>query len=322
MVLLFYGKFTQDVSEQITAPLLGGSQPLWNAHFRDVQPQLYWLTNLLPWGVGPAMALWGTAGVVWLAAGRTRMGAVVAAYPLAYYAFAGQTVTPFIRYSLPLIPGLAVAAGILSADLLARPRWRRFAWGATAVVLVATAGYAAAYTSIYRNPDTRLEASAIVQETVPAGASILVEPSQNVPPTGRYLTEPNFYRDYVGWGPHTMRRDRFVLYTLDVYKYLYDTRVPAEDKRRYIQQRLAQADYILMDDTFLELYDHLAGPDFAVVRGYYDDLFHERLGFELVMHLKRDPSLLGFSLDDERAEFTFTLFDHPEIFLFKRMSRS
>jgi 4-amino-4-deoxy-L-arabinose transferase-like glycosyltransferase len=318
MVLLYQDKFRQDVREQITGPLLGGARPLWNAHFRDVQPQLYWFTNLLPWGIGPAFMAWGLAGVVWLVTRRTRLAIAAAAYPLAHYAIAGQTVTPFMRYSLPLIPALAVAGGVLSADLLSRPRWRRAAIVCTAIVLVLTAAYAAAYMNIYSSPDARLEASRVLHDTVLPGAAVLVEPSHNIPPTGRYLEAPDFYGDYVGWGAHTTRRDAFELHTLDVYKYLYDARVPVEDKRKYIEQRLAAVDYILMDDTFLELYGRLAGPGHQPVRQYYADLFDGRLGFELEHHLSEGPSLFGWRIDDEAAEFTFTLFDHPEVFLFKR----
>jgi len=45
-----------------------------------------------------------------------------------------------MRYVLPLVPGLAVAAGVLSADLLARPRWRRAAMVCTTIVIALTAG--------------------------------------------------------------------------------------------------------------------------------------------------------------------------------------
>jgi hypothetical protein len=112
-----------------------------------------------------------------------------------------------------------------------------------------------------------------------------------------------------------------VQHTLDVYKYLYDPTVPLAEKRAYIERRLARVDYILMDDTFLELYEHLAAPEYAIVRQYYDDLFGGRLGFRLVRHWKTTPSLFGMPIDDERAEFTFTLFDHPEIFLFERTNK-
>jgi len=318
MVLLFYEKFRGDVSDQISGPLLGASRPLWNANFRDVQPQLYWFNNLLPWGIGPAFMIWGLAGIGWLLTRKTRLAVAVAAYPLAYYAVAGQTVTPFIRYSLPLLPGLAVAAGVLSGDLLKHPRWRRVGWVGTAVVLASTSAYAIAYMKIYTAPDIRLQASTMLKTMVPQGSSIVVEPSHNIPPTGRYLTEPDFYKDYVAWGAHMTRADYYVLHTLDVYRYLYDTAVPSAEKRGYIERRLAGADYILMDDTFMELYAHLSGPEYEVVKQYYEDLFNDRLGFQLVLHLKTAPSLFGLSINDEHAEFTFSLFDHPEIFLFKR----
>ena len=319
MVLLFYRKFIQDVTEQITGPLLGAAQPLWNANFRDIQPQLYWFINLLPWGLGPTFEIWSLAGVAWLLLRRTRLALAVVAYPLAYYVFAGQTVTPFIRYSLPLIPGLAVAAGVLSGHLLSHPQWRRVGLVGTTLVLVSTSLYALAYIHIYAAPDVRLQASTMLGDAVPKGASILVEPSHNIPPTGQYLAAPDFYRDYVGWGPNTVRRDYYQLHTLDVYKYLYDTSVPASVKQRYIETSLAKVDYILMDDTFVELYQHLSGPEHEVMRRYYQALFSNQLGFQLALHLKTAPALFGRAIDDESAEFTFTLFDHPEIFLFKRI---
>ena len=75
MVVLYHQKFRDDVSDQISDPLLGGSRPLWNANFRDVQPQLYWFTNLLPWGIGPAFAVWGARGRVLAADEKDAAGA-------------------------------------------------------------------------------------------------------------------------------------------------------------------------------------------------------------------------------------------------------
>jgi hypothetical protein len=318
MIVMFPDKFAQDVREQITGPLLGGTRPIWNAHFRGIQPQLYWFTNLLPWGIGPIFTAWGVAGIVWLVTRRNRLALAAAAYPLAHYAIAGQTITPFMRYALPIVPGLAVAAGVLGAELLQHARWRRVALTGIPAGVMVTAVYAISYMHIYRMPDARLETSNVLYQMVPKGASILVEPSHNTPPTGQYLKNPDFYRDYVPWGAETARRDDFTLHTLDVYRYLYDTRVSVDEKRAYIKRRLAAVDYILMDDTFLELYERLTGVPHAPVREYYRDLFAGRLGFELVHSTTRTPSLMGFTLDDDEAEFTFTLFDHPEIYLFKR----
>jgi len=319
MVFLYYDKFRVDVQEQITGPLLGGSEPLWNAHFRDVQPQAFWFTNLLPWAVGPALMVAGLIGIVRQLIGRNRVAFVVGAYAIVFYFVAGQTITPFMRYSLPLVPGLALGAGVLCAGLIRHPRWRHLGAVATVVTLAVTALWAVAYTNIYRSIDVRLEASEYLKGAVPKGAPILVEPSHNIPPTGRYLEAPSFYGDYVGWGRDTTRHDRYLLHTIDVYRHLYSARVSAEEKQAYINERLAMADYILMDDTFMEFYDHLPESEHHTVKQYYRDLFDGRLGFRLLRSFTRRPSLFGWEVNDDASELTFTLFDHPEIYLFERI---
>jgi hypothetical protein len=158
---------------------------------------------------------------------------------------------------------------------------------------------------------------------VPRNASILVEPSHNIPPTGQYMTAPSFHDDYVLWaapgdGGHRERHDYFRLLGLDTYRYLANPRVPDHEKRAYIDERLAQAEYILIDDTFQQFYAPLRYSQYAPVKDFYRDLFLGRLGFELVETWKVYPSLFGVEINDDQAELTFRLFDHPRVFLFKR----
>ena len=106
LVLLYPDKFLFDVKEQITDPLSGVTKPMFVAQFADLtHPRLYWFTNLLWWGLGPALELLGLAGVVWLLARRDKRAAVLAAFPIIYFLTAGRTVAPMIRYSIPLAPG-------------------------------------------------------------------------------------------------------------------------------------------------------------------------------------------------------------------------
>src|SRR5262249_55726337 len=77
-------------------------------------------------------------------------------------------------------------------------------------------------------------------------------------------------------------------------------------------------DYIVMDDTFLQFYDHLPASEHGAVKQYYDDLFAGRLGFELMRSFKVYPSLFGIAINDDAAELTFRLFDHPRVFIFRR----
>jgi 4-amino-4-deoxy-L-arabinose transferase-like glycosyltransferase len=315
----YYPKFRQDIQDWVTAPLTGLWKPIWTAQFADVSsPHLYWFTNILWWGLGPAFEVVGLAGVVWLFARRDRRAAVAGAFVLAYFIVAGRTVTPFARYGVPLVPALGIAGGVFLSDLIGRPRWRRIGLALAALTLATTAAYAAAYMHVFAAPDARLAASNYVLHRVPAGASVLIEPSQNLVPFGSYLDHPDFNHDYMPRDPQRTFDDYYHFVPLDTYVYLYDRERSDDAKHAYIASRLAQVDYIVMDDTYLQFYQHLPREKHAAVKQYYEDLFAGRLGFELWRTFKTYPALFGVQINDDAAELSFRLFDHPRVFIFRR----
>jgi 4-amino-4-deoxy-L-arabinose transferase-like glycosyltransferase len=326
LVWSYFAKFQSDIKEWVTDPLTGVSNPIWAAQFADLKhPELYWFTNLLWWGLGPGLEIVGLGGVVWLFLRWDKRAALLAAFPVVYFIATGHVNTPFARYAIPLAPALAITAGGFSDALLRLPAGRR--WG-QAVVLVATmtTGLCClAYMNVYRQPDSRLQASAWLLRNVPRDAHVLVEPSQNTPPMGSYLTATDFGRDYVLWGPprtNPDRRDYYQLHTLDGYRALYNRGPSDDDRRNYIAGRLALADWIVMDDSYLQWYRHLPSAEHEVMKDYYRELFDGKLGFALVRTFKTYPALLGWNIDDDRAEMTFRHFDHPRVFIFRRYARA
>jgi 4-amino-4-deoxy-L-arabinose transferase-like glycosyltransferase len=316
---MYFDKFRDDIRTWVTNPLLGAWKPIWIAQFADLtSPRLYWFTNLMWWGVGPALEILGLAGFVWLATRRQAAAIVSLAVPIGYYAAAGQTIAPMMRYLLPLTPALAVAAAVIAVDWLGRPRLRLVAAIATSLVLASSALYAGAYMNVFRKTDSRLAASRYIRIAIPRGARVMVEPSHNIPPMGAYLDKVSFYGDYVLWGRVPPRDDEYHQFSLDTYVFLYDPRHSDEEKRAYISERLSKADWIVMDDTYVQFYDHLPETQHAAVKQYYRDLFAGRLGFELVRTFKVYPSLWGVMINDDAAELTFRLFDHPRVFVFHR----
>src|SRR5262249_10881414 len=152
LVIRYFDKFRDDIRVWVIDPLSGATGPEWIAQFADVNALPYWFTNLLWWGLGPALEIAGVAGVVWTLAGRGDRPAFAAGlFPILYFLSAGRTATvaPFIRYTVPLAPPLAVTAGIVCADLIARPRWRTIGLVTTSVVIGSTLLWAGAYMNVF-----------------------------------------------------------------------------------------------------------------------------------------------------------------------------
>jgi hypothetical protein len=84
-----------------------------------------WLHHLefsLRYGLGLPLLVAGVAGAVALAARQPRIGAIILAFPVAYYIVAGSIRNLFFRYTLPILPFLCVTAAYLVC------------WGTTAIV--------------------------------------------------------------------------------------------------------------------------------------------------------------------------------------------
>lgn len=323
MPFQYAAKFKSDIQDWVINPLTGATTYAWLAQFADItSPRLYWFTNLMWWSFGPALEVVGLIGIVWLLARRNKMAALAASFPILYFIAAGGTIAPFIRYMLPLAPALAIGAGVLLGDGIDRPRWRGLALAVAGLTLVTTGLYAVAYMNVFRQPDSRLAASAWIEQNIPEGASVLIEPAQNTPPMGNYLHHPDFNRDYLLRTNQT-RVDRYRLSTLDVYNRLFNQRVwgggrTDPDPQGYISAQLAGADWIVIDDTNVQNYRHLPDWKYHVVKQYYNDLIAGKLGFVLERTFKVYPSLFGREINDDGAELTFRLFDHPRVYIFHR----
>src|SRR5262249_38175057 len=78
LVIRYFDKFRDDIRVWVIDPLSGATRPEWIAQFADVNALPYWFTNLLWWGLGPALEIAGVAGVVWTLAVRRDRPAILA----------------------------------------------------------------------------------------------------------------------------------------------------------------------------------------------------------------------------------------------------
>ncbi|MDH4137553.1 MAG: glycosyltransferase family 39 protein, partial [Anaerolineae bacterium] len=318
----------------------GYFRPQRTLQFEGTTP-LYYLTNLLFWGMGPLLEVISILGVIYaLAKARKRENAVFLTFIVMYFAMVGTQRNKYIRYTLPMLPVLNILAAqfLYSLKIVVQKR-RYFRWaveGTISLTIAFSFLYAIAFTNLYSLTDSRIEASQWIRQNIESGTVILVEndkdayaPPLRFPEEGEaphyQLARLNF--DYLYKRSPTGMRSYLPAYVEKVRNRLMGTwgheeelgLMPDEEKREYINLRLRYSDYIVFSERNYDLYRRLPTL-FPIENEYYRQLFAGKLGFELLKVFERDPNLFGVSVDDSEAELTFKIFDHPTIWIFKRWS--
>ncbi len=316
----------------------GYFRPQYTLQYEGTAPYLYYITNVLFWGLGPFLEATALLGFLYaLLRWRRPENAVLSSFALTYFLIAAGWRAKFSRYALPLVPVMAILAAHFLLDwrslpLLSRLPARLEKVGVGLVVLPSLI-YSLAFASIYSQPDVRIEASRWIYENVPPGSAIMVENDKDAYAPPIKLEEEDGSERY-----HLLRLNFNYLYERSllgsqcfVPVFLRDLDVTrgkpvpeekpellsAEEKWHYIHQRLAWADFITFSERNYDLYRRL--PElFPVEYEYYRQLFAGNLGFKLVKVFERRPGLLGWRIDDGQAELTFKIFDHPTIWIFQR----
>ena len=145
-------------------------------------------------------------------------------------------------------------------------------------------------------PSPASAASQWIYENVPKGSVLANEHWDDPLPLPLPGYDPSFYR-----GP------QLPLYDPDEPKKL-DTLV----------QMLSQSDYINL--TSNRLYGSIPRMPqrYPMTTEYYRRLFAGDLGFELVATFASYPTLGPWTINDDRAEEAFTVYDHPKVLIFKK----
>ncbi|MFC2023503.1 DUF2298 domain-containing protein [Chloroflexota bacterium] len=168
----------------------------WGRQWTERTPWLYPLENMVLWGMGVPLGLaaWAGAALVsiqvvqnWYR--RRRAGSATAALPnwdliivplawvLLTFIWQGMQFVKSIRYFLPIYPFLVSFASYLVVSAWDWSRTRRvwakiLAGGLAAFVLVGTVAWAFAFSQIYREPVTRVQATRWMYENIETGATL------------------------------------------------------------------------------------------------------------------------------------------------------
>jgi hypothetical protein len=125
---------------------------------------------------GAGAFLLAVAGVPVALACGSRNASIVLAFPVAFLLFIANTF-PASRYLNPILPFVAILGGLAISWLVPRGGVLRLAGATVAVLAIGEASLASARTDrFFRQADTRTQALDWLEQQVPAGTTILVEP--------------------------------------------------------------------------------------------------------------------------------------------------
>jgi YYY domain-containing protein len=296
-----------------------------NLQWVDRTPVLFSLRNHVIWGMGPLLgltALGGLALVLWRLLRSRSLPSIpmmaLVAWPVFHLVWFGMGFVQTMRYALPAYPFLMILAAVALDRSAAHGEtngWKqipvpRLSWtGRTirvsvamipaAIVVATTLIYAAGFTVIYERTTTREAASRWMYENIPPGTVIATEHWDD----GLPISFPGFLNS-------TYKSIQMELFYPDDQVKL-DTLI----------SNLEQVDYITISSNRLYGTIPRAAERYPLTTAYYDRLFDGSLGFDLVHSETSYPSFLGIDLIDDGAEESFTVYEHPKVYIFRKSER-
>jgi len=126
--------------------------------------------------MGRAVVAIAIAGVAWMSIAAPRLATLLLAFPATFFLFILNT-APASRYLNPVLPFVALFAAWMIDSVTSRLRLARVAaWAIVACCAVPPVLASAGTDAFLRMDDTRTLAKRFVERTIPAGASILIQP--------------------------------------------------------------------------------------------------------------------------------------------------
>ncbi len=327
--------------------------------YRNTTPYLYFLQQQLAWGLwwplGAVAALGALHALMILLyaiglllynrlvevgqrAGRLLTDSQVAyvvvwSWIIPYFGLTGAFLAKFNRYMSPLLPFvLLFAAGLIwqlwwawkqgqgdrrqetgdneigAVRTSGMRRFGAFVSSSLAVLLtlVGIGGglfWSLAYVNgVYNHEHTWITASRWIYQNVPSGSIILWEQWDDALPK-TVPGEPGMDMGSTGlrnidWGP-----------------YEEDT----AEKYEIMKAKLREADYVVYSSK--RIYDSVDElPErYPMTNRYYQAMWSGELGFELVQETTSPPRLFGFVFDDRHADESWSLYDHAQVSIFKKV---
>ncbi|MDP3974460.1 MAG: hypothetical protein Q8P65_00540, partial [bacterium] len=228
---------------------------------------------------------------------------------LSYFAVVGKFAVGWMRYMLPLYPLLCLFGAVLIYKInqvLKNKIKSHFMLNTLYLILYTSIlVWPLSFMHIYTMPHSRITASKWMVNNIPPNSLIGTESWDDTlpiyPNTFQFLELPMNERDVV---PSKWQRINDVLSRADY--------IVISSNRNYASlQKLTNCSLLPQDRCF------------AKTARYYEDLFDQKLGFVKIAEFSSYPTMpiLGIGINDQSADESFTVYDHPKVMIFKNETK-
>jgi len=278
-------------------------------------PYFYELKNIFFWGQGPILATISFLGIFYISfivlkkkkEKKWAQEFILLIFLLSYFIVVGKFAVGWMRYMLPLYPLFCLFGAVLSFKIsqILKTKIKSHLILNTFYLIVYTSilVWPLSFMYIYTKPNTRVLATNWINQNIPIGSAIATEHWDDGLPIG---TQSNYK-----------------VYELPMYE---SDENPIKWKR--VNEALANSQYIIIASN--RLYVPLQkmvnckslpeGRCYKQTAKYYQDLFNEKLGFKKIAEFAIYPTIpiLNININDQKADESFTVYDHPKIMIFKK----
>ncbi len=299
----------------------------YNRQFDHTIPFIFQLSRVFPFALGQMGFILGLIGFFLLPYNKNNN--LLRAAILFFFLPSAFLYAKWSRFIAPVLPIFTVFI-FMSCVFLYEKFKRKYV---LCVILFIMLSPGIAYLSIYHKEDVRTTASRWIVKNISEQSSVLSE-------TANVVDIP-LYGPTIGTVP-PLEMTSFDFYHIDEDAFLFDDVTKKIDSTDYIfipsrrifsnhtcyrfdkgipTERKSGVSNIFLG--YRQDYCQYVAKKYPALNAYYDDLFGGRLGFEKVAEISSFPeiSLFGktlYRIDDEDAEETWTVFDHPVIRIYKR----
>ncbi|MGQ9785533.1 MAG: DUF2298 domain-containing protein [Anaerolineae bacterium] len=320
-VFLDFQNFWRAVVQEQGDMVTGVADFPFTRQYRGTLPYLYFLEQQVLWGMGPPLGVLALLGLIWVIWRALRRQAVtgeyvVLAWLILYFGPTGLFLAKFMRYMAPVTPLLV----LFGAGMVAHQRAPKLSEskgeaggnsGRRFIILRSIAGglallgamvWALAFVNgVYGSEHPWVTASRWVYQNIPDGACIAGEHWEEGFPQS--LPEPG-----MNPGAHGYRQPLLPMYEEDT-----------PEKFQIIRETLKRCDYLVLASNRLWRTIPRLPQRYPMSVRYYEALFSGELGFEPIYTWSTSPRLGPLVIDDQKADESFTVYDHPRPIIFRKV---